>query len=132
MIPKEHLLSENHVIIELIQIILEMNEDERLKLLLQLKEMGWGKIAAENNEREDTRKEYTNIIEFTSRNHAYKGTSRDISSSGMFIETKDSFSVGQIIHLSIPFPDNMEYVKTQAEIVRVTPDGIGIKFIKSS
>ena len=46
----------------------------------------------------------------------------------MFIETSESFSVGQELLMTFSFPDREDSFKISGEISRITPDGIGVKF----
>jgi Tfp pilus assembly protein PilZ len=48
----------------------------------------------------------------------------------MFIQTDETFSVGQMIMLSIPYTNGEKHVKVAAEIVRVNDQGIGVEFVK--
>jgi Tfp pilus assembly protein PilZ len=52
-----------------------------------------------------------------------------MSVGGLFVETWEPFSVGQMITLSIPLTDNQGSVKFEGEVVRTDPQGIGVKFI---
>ena len=52
----------------------------------------------------------------------------NISSSGAFIKTSQSFSIGQEIAMKITFPATMETHLVTGEIARTTPAGAGVKF----
>ena len=81
--------------------------------------------------RSKIRKPFTAPINFYLDNVSMRGCSRNISSCGMFIETVDSFSVGQEIVLSIPLENNEKIIQVPAKVVRADAGGIGVKFIKS-
>ena len=51
-----------------------------------------------------------------------------MSDSGVFIKTSRTFSEGQTILMTFMSPDNQQPFKINGEIVRVMPDGIGVKF----
>lgn len=54
---------------------------------------------------------------------------RDISLSGMFVETTDSIAPGNDIQLSIPFSNYYNhYIKMRGKVVRCADSGIGIEF----
>ena len=53
---------------------------------------------------------------------------QDMSNSGVFIKTSQSFSEGQRILMTFMSPDNQQPFKINGEIVRVMPDGVGVKF----
>jgi Tfp pilus assembly protein PilZ len=52
----------------------------------------------------------------------------NISSNGAFIKTARQFSVGQEVAMTIIFPSTGESHMVTGEIVRVSPEGIGINF----
>lgn len=55
---------------------------------------------------------------------------RDMSYEGVFIETKNRFTVGQAVQLEIPMNNSPKLIRTTGVIVRVTKDGVGIKLTK--
>ena len=50
------------------------------------------------------------------------------SGTGVFIETNESFPVGQELLMTFSFPDRDDSFKISGEISRTTPQGIGVKF----
>jgi Tfp pilus assembly protein PilZ len=105
-----------------------MADGERRDLLEQLgkfpvKELSLG-------DRNDFRRKYDQTITFSTQNRQYSAYCKDISNSGIFIQTSEIFQLGQLVTLDIPFSDGKESIKVPAEIVRVNPDGIGLKFMK--
>ena len=78
--------------------------------------------------REIIRENYRKEINFSSRNQNYQGLISNISRVGAFIETKSSFSLGQLIHLEIPGDSLFKDLKLKGVVVRIEPDGIGVKF----
>ena len=118
----------NDVTIQLIKQILGMADGERRDLLEQLgnipvKELSLG-------DRNDFRRKYDQTITFSTQNRQYRAYCKDISNSGIFIQTSEIFQLGQLVSLDIPFSDEKTSIKVPAEIVRVNPDGIGLKFMK--
>ena len=81
--------------------------------------------------RKYTRRTYTHNVVFTVQGVEYHGFSEDISVGGMFIRTNRSFPVGEEIVLKFQLKKNIEKETTlHAKIVRVTHDGIGVRFMK--
>jgi len=120
--------SKDSLAVRLIRLIIDLPEDQQEALLKQLET---NQMPADIlGEREISRKPYENKVHFTIKDNAYTGVSRDISSGGMFIKTAESFSVGQVMTLTIPFPKQKKKIKIPAEIVRSTSDGIGVEFMK--
>jgi len=119
---------QNEVIFQLIKRILIMTDGERLDLLEQLgmvpvKELGLG-------DRDDIRRRYDQTITFSTQNRQYSALCKDISNGGIFVQTSEIFRLGQLVTLDIPFSQGKESIKVPAEIVRVNPDGIGLRFMK--
>ena len=121
-------LSKDRIIVRLIRLIIDLPGDQQEALLRQIEK---NQLPDDNlGERDINRKPYENTIHFTIKDKSYTGVSQDISSGGMFIKTDEPFSVGQVMTLTIPFPKQHKQIKIPAEIVRSTPDGIGIEFMK--
>ena len=53
---------------------------------------------------------------------------RNISSNGVFIKSNRHLSVGQEVAMTITFPATGESRMVTGQVVRVTPEGIGINF----
>ncbi len=82
-----------------------------------------------NDKRNSYRMSYIAKLCYTSLDSFGEEYSRNISTSGMFLETMDPFYIGQDVLLSIPFTGAEKYAKIKGEVVRITPHGVGIKFI---
>jgi hypothetical protein len=128
MIDTDDQLGKDSITVRLITLILDMPYDRQLALLKQLEEIPM--TTFDVSDRDDPRKSYSSMVSFTAKDRTYKGASKDLSSGGMFIETNESFSVGEIITVTIPFADKKRNIKVPAEIMRITDEGIGVKFIK--
>ena len=118
----------NSIILRLIEMILAMNDEQRLDLLNKLEEMPTEDLSLGN--RNAVRKDFETNISFSVHDREYEAICKDISNGGIFIQTKDVFSVGQTVILNIPFSDGNREIKVPAEIVRVSRHGIGLKFMK--
>ena len=120
---------EHHdVILHLIKLILEMNPEERLDLLEKLEAFPVKNLSL--GDRDGFRRLYDQTITFSTQDHQYTALCKDISSGGIFIQTEDMFQLGQMVTLDIPYSSGSESIKVPAEIVRVNPEGIGLKFLK--
>jgi uncharacterized protein (TIGR02266 family) len=78
--------------------------------------------------REHYRKPLFTVVDFTTRGHAFKDFIKNISPGGVFIETSIPFSVGQELSLTFALPNCEKHIKITGEVVRITPQGIGVKF----
>jgi len=118
----------NDVTLQLIKQILGMTDGERQTLLEQL-----GKIPIKElslGDRDGFRRKYDQTITFSTQDRQYSALCKDISNGGIFIQTSEIFQLGQLVTLDIPFSDGKKSIKVPAEIVRVSSDGIGLKFMK--
>ena len=108
--------------------ILAMNEEQRLDLLSKLDELPSEDLSM--GDRDDIRKGFQKNISFSVLDRSYKAICKDISNGGLFIQTNEVFTVGQAVVLNIPFSDGSREIKVPAEIVRVSNQGIGLRFMK--
>lgn len=115
---------------KLVKIIIEMPEEKRIALLNQIEHSFIEKD--ESVKRIEPRRNYDKPIYFDFENYTYEGIIKDISASGIFIETKELFQVGQMIMMNIPDVSGARHVRVAGEIARVKPEGIGVKFMSKS
>ena len=78
--------------------------------------------------RKHPRRSYRKTVLFTSQNQYYEGLANNISNGGIFIETDDPLSIGQIIRLVIPGTKIDNGVMLKGEVIHVKPEGVGVKF----
>ena len=93
--------------------------DERQKLRL-------------SDKREHNRKKVSIEAECKYNDVQFKDSIEDISYGGVFIKTDEQFSIGQEIMVSFSVPRlKINYnITLIGEVVRIVPDGVGVKFIK--
>ncbi len=118
----------NSIILRLMERILAMNDEQRLDLLSKLEELPSEDLSL--GDRNDVRKGFEKNISFSVQDRSYKAISKDISNGGLFIQTNEVFTLGQTVMLNIPFSDSSREIKVPAEIVRVSNNGIGVRFMK--
>ena len=118
----------NDTILQLIKRILEMTDGERLDLLEQLEKAPVRELSL--GDRDGFRRVYDQTITFSTQDRRYTALCKDISNGGIFIQTSDMFQLGQLVTLDIPFSNGKESIQVPAEIVRINPDGIGLRFLK--
>ena len=82
--------------------------------------------------RELSRENYRKKITFSSQKKNYTGFLSNINRVGAFIETRDAFSLGQIIQLVIPGDGLFKPLELRGCVVRMEPQGVGIRFDKRS
>jgi len=109
----------------LVDLILKMSAKERQTLLNELEEK------YKKGNREFSRKDYKKEVDFVLNDRIFRGFIQNLSSSGMFIETSESFSEGERIILTFKLPEPGEHIKVSGKIVRLIPGvGFGVKFNK--
>ena len=106
----------------LISLAMELSEEQQKTLLEELE----SKLSKEG--RRHTRKPFITVVDFASQGRAYREFIKDISGSGVYIQTSRPFFVGQDVVLTFPFPDSQKHVKITGRIVRVADTGIGVQF----
>jgi len=119
-------LDGNEVRTLIFEIINSMSDEDMRQLLKELKEH------QNKEQREYSRKDFLTIIDYTVEGRHYRDFIQDISESGVFIKTSQTFSVGQPILMTFMAPDNQKPFRINGEIKHTREDGIGVKFnIKS-
>ncbi len=113
--------SATNLLVELIQ---KMPEDEQQVLLTDLK--------TRSTRRGKTRHIVFNEVAFSVRGQEYKAIMQDISITGLFLETSDTFPIGTTISMVIPFSNSENKITTEGEVVRIADHGIGIRFNKTT
>jgi Tfp pilus assembly protein PilZ len=81
-----------------------------------------------NEPRAHLRELYRKEIVFITKDTEYKGLVTDISRGGAFIQTKTKMSLGQMINLYIQGDQSCKDVNIKGWVVRLSPNGIGVKF----
>ena len=115
-------MNESGVTARLFEVIKQMSEDEQLTLLkdLQRRLFKW--------RRKRRREPFFMVVNYSVEDRCYTSHILDISAGGVFIETRIPFTPGQEVSLTFPLPDYQKHIKIIGEIVRVTQQGIGVKF----
>ena len=67
-------------------------------------------------------------VDYAVKDRYYRDFIQDMSNSGVFIRTSQTFSSGQTILMTFMSPDLEKPFKINGEITRVLPSGIGVKF----
>ena len=110
----------------LYEIISAMSENEQKQLLNDLEGGKTKQI------RKHPRKECLITVNYASKGRAYQNFIQDISTEGVFIETREPFAVGDKLLLTISYSNEQRPFKIEGEVARTDPKGVGIKFKKVS
>ena len=125
MDSQERNLQDPTVTHRLFQLITSMSDDERRTLLAHL-ENG---LLKGKCRRGYYRKSVTLPVTYAIGENAYRDSTKDLSLGGVFIFTRRYFQVGQQIRMVFRNKDNNNPVKIFDKVARVTPEGIGVKFL---
>jgi len=115
----------------LVDLIHGMSED-RLKTLLEQLETEEPEKSTAESERKRVRVDCLVSVDYADSDRVFKDYIEDISTSGVFIKTRESFSLGEEIVLSMSLSKEGSAFKIPATVVRAAPDGIGVKFKTTS
>jgi hypothetical protein len=80
-------------------------------------------------ERKYPRRPSSNSVHYAANNQILKGTSENISISGILIKTKNKLSVGQTVILSLPSKTKKRF-QIKGEVVWSDEEGFGVKFVR--
>ncbi len=78
--------------------------------------------------REHARKELSIYALFMLGSYFFKDYITNISAGGLFLETKTPATVGGAVTIAFTLSDNEDPIEVEGEIVRVKPNGFGVKF----
>jgi PilZ domain len=109
---------------QLFQLITEMSEDEK-RILLRLLKRGTLKSKCR---RKHFRKPVHIPVRYTNQDGLSNGVIRDISLGGLFILSRKAFSLGQSLSLSFSPANFDKTLWIAGDVMRVTPEGIGVRF----
>lgn len=121
----ENILQDATLTHRLFQFITNMSEDER-RTLLNLLEKG---LLKDKCRRKYFRVERRLPVVYANERHAYRNFIRDISLGGVFMLTSVPFKVGDEIRIVFNYEDRENPVRLLGRVARVTPEGVGVRFI---
>jgi len=102
--------------------ITEMCQDTERTGLEELEDMVF------EGKRKHTRKPLLTVVDYATQGHAYRDFLKNISAGGVFIETSLPIAIGQELSLTFALPTHRKHIKITGEVVRISPQGIGVKF----
>ena len=105
-----------------LEFITDMCKHTKRTDLEQLEEMLF------EGKRKHYRKTLLTVVDYTTQGNAYKDFIQNISPGGVFIETPMPFSVGEELSLTFTLPSYQKHIKITGKVVRISTQGIGVKF----
>jgi Tfp pilus assembly protein PilZ len=109
---------------QLFRLIVEMSEDEKRTLLKLLK----GGALKAKCRRQRFRKSIRVPVRITSKAGHSSGFMQSISLGGAFIVTRSTYSIEDSLAVGLAPPGFGRTVWIAGDVVRVTPEGIGVRF----
>lgn len=88
-----------------------------------------GSLKIVEDQRKHYRRRYSKPIIFATQNKILNGITKDISPSGVFIETQHRLKTGQSVTLVVPLK-TAKNAKIKGEVIWVGPEGFGMKFLQ--
>ncbi|MDJ0887742.1 MAG: PilZ domain-containing protein [Desulfobacterales bacterium] len=117
---------QSDVTFRLFELITDMDFEEQMSLLEELEKKQTRKT------RKHKRRNTHLTVYYATHDRAYRDVIQNISPTGVFIETAEPFNVGQEILLNFTPTRHAEPVKVRGQVVRITDEGIGVKFIRQA
>ena len=74
------------------------------------------------------RKAYSKPVLFGTQDGVFEGLTKNVSPSGVYLEAKENFEVGEIITLALPLKNKKKF-KVKGEVVWSDGVGFGIRFL---
>ena len=81
--------------------------------------------------REHPRKAAAIPIKYESEQMVYEATTKDVSSGGLFIRTKDPVSVGKMIKMEILLKKKGKIARLSGKVIWANRQGFGVEFLHS-
>jgi len=103
----------------------ELPEDQKQQLLDLIS--SW-----RTDVRHASRESYKELLNFTSKLGSHYGHARDVSATGVFVETRAEFELGEQVRLVLTFISAPNPVRLTGSVVRRTDAGIAIHFDEAS
>ncbi len=101
-------------------------EDERQAILRVLEKR------RHKGRRRHIRKPYFTVVNHHTQGRDCTDFIHNISAGGVFIATPMTFSLGKGINMAFPLPNYHDYIQINGEVVRTSPEGIGVQFTSAN
>lgn len=82
--------------------------------------------------RQAPRESYTEALSISSDSGNYFGQAKDVSATGVFVETTAKFAIGDRVKLMLTFISAPNPLRLSGSVVRISDDGIAVHFDDAS
>ena len=131
MMNSEEQMEKHRMVGRLVELIHSMSADEIRDLLKRL-ETEASQGGGLDGDRKNVRVDCFVSVDYADSARVFKDYIEDISSTGGFIKTREKFSIGEEVVLSMGLSREGSAFKIPASVVRLAPDGIGVRFKTTS
>jgi hypothetical protein len=102
----------------------------QFKTLNEIRELNARNIKKTREQRYHPRRSYSRSLRIATRKGVIEGTAKNISPSGIFIATRNTLAVDQILTVALPLK-NGNLAKIPGRVVWTNGEGSGVKFLKT-
>ena len=127
MLDKNNVLRSSEIIARLFEIISNLPEANRRKLMEVLAKREQSKFTVK---RRNPRKTSKIAVDFSIDDLPFTHFIQNVSKSGAFIETELPFLTNKELSMTFILPGDKDPIKTTGKIVRTDSKGIGVQFDK--
>ena len=111
---------------QIVKRIIDMSDHQRLILMKHLEEMV--SESGNGDKRQTPRKDCLINVNMRVQGPRYNSYILDINQHGAFIETNETFTIGQEMKLTFASPNSRQSLNIAGEVIRKDSQGVGIKF----
>ena len=127
MIVSDEQMERHRLTGRIVELIQHMPTESLADLAKDLEGEAVGRMR-KNGDRKDLRINCLISVDYSDSDRFFKDYIQDISPGGVFIKTREAFSVGEEIVLSLSLSDDENAFRIPAKVVRTSAEGIGVKF----
>lgn len=80
------------------------------------------------HKRSHPRKSCSVPVDYAADGRAFRGSIKNVSVNGLFIETRQKFDPGEKITLTFSLPNQSKPLKTQGKVIWNNAEGVGVQF----
>lgn len=127
MIASDELMERYRLTGRIVDLLQRMTAEDLADLVNDLEKDVFARMKMDGD-RKDLRINCLISVDYSDSDRFFKDYIQDISPGGVFIKTREPFSIGEEIILSLALSDDENAFRIPAEVVRISEEGIGVKF----
>jgi uncharacterized protein (TIGR02266 family) len=127
MIASEEQMERYRLTGRIVELLQRMSTENLVELVKNLENDAIDRMK-KDGDRKDLRINCLISVDYSDSDRFFKDYIQDISSGGVFIKTREPFSIGEEIVLSLSLSGDENAFRIPAEVVRTSEEGIGVRF----